>query len=478
MRHVLRAAVLLAWASVAAAQQTNAAAAPATREGSGTSWQPDDSPMYAVHVPLGAWMLMVHDNAFLQYVDEGGLRGADQVGSINWLMVMAEHPLGPGRLSLRGMISFEPWTIGGCGYPDLLASGEICQGADIHDRQHPHDLPMEISASYEAPLTRAVRWQVYGGPAGEPALGPVAYAHRLSAMPNPIAPIGHHWLDSTHLSFGVVTAGVGTSRWKIEGSVFNGREPDEHRTNVDFGRLDSVSGRLWFAPTASLVLQFSGGHLTEAEASHTGGPRTDVQRMTASATYHRLRPGSIWATTVAWGRNVERALPTQAWLGETSVTWRDRHTVYARMEAVDKTPDELGVPDLAPSFAVSKVEAGYTEYFGAIAGFRTGIGAAVFSSHVPGSIAGSYGGPNSPGAAVYLTVRPGAMQRSGAAAPVMPMVQTALDPAKLSCGPAFDPRAAAIAMYQGRAYYFCSTADRDLFLSDPAMSLSMRPPNQ
>jgi YHS domain-containing protein len=434
--------------------------------------------MYAVHVPLDAWMLMVHDNAFLQYIHESGLRGADQVGSINWLMVMAERPLGSARLSLRGMISFEPWTIRGCGYPDLLASGEICHGANIHDRQHPHDLPMEISASYEAPLTRAVRWQVYGGPAGEPALGPVAFGHRLSAMPNPIAPIGHHWLDSTHVSFGVVTGGIGTRHWKAEASVFNGREPDEHRTNVDFGRLDSVSGRFWFAPTAALVLQFSGGHLREAEASHTGGPRTDVRRMTASATYHRLRAGSIWATTVAWGRNVEQGVPTHAWLGETSITWRDRHTTYARLEIVDKTPDELGVPDVAPAFAVGKIAAGYTEYFGAIAGFRAGIGAAVFSSHVPSSIAGAYGGQNSPGAVVYFTLRPRAMRPSATAAPGMPMVQTALDPAKLSCGSAFDPREAAIATYQGQVYYFCSAADRDLFLSGPAMSLSMRPPNR
>jgi hypothetical protein len=130
------------------------------------------------------------------------------------------------------MFSAEPWTVGRCGYPDLLASGEECRGEAIHDRQHPHDLPMELSAEYDAPIARDVRWQVYGGPSAEPALGPVAYPHRVSAMPNPIAPITHHWIDSTHVSFGVVTGGVYGTRWKAETSLFNGREPDDNRKGL------------------------------------------------------------------------------------------------------------------------------------------------------------------------------------------------------------------------------------------------------
>ncbi|HEX7741236.1 MAG TPA: hypothetical protein VF442_02190, partial [Sphingobium sp.] len=178
------------------------------REGSGTSWLPDASPMYMVHRQKGPWMLMAHANAFLQYLHESGDRGAHQTGSINWLMGMAERGVGRGHLELRGMLSAEPWTIRGCGYPDLLASGELCSGETIHDRQHPHDLFMELSAEYDRPLAGTTRLQLYGGPAAEPALGPVAYPHRISAMPNPIAPISHHWLDSTHVAFGVVTGGV------------------------------------------------------------------------------------------------------------------------------------------------------------------------------------------------------------------------------------------------------------------------------
>ena len=238
------------------------------REGSGTAWLPDNSPMYAIHWQRGPWQIMFHENAFLQSLQESGDRGASQTGSINWVMGMAQRNVGPGRINFRAMVSGEPWTIGGCGYPDLLASGEVCEGQQIHDRQHPHDLFMELAATYDAPLSGQTRWQLYGGPVGEPALGPVAYPHRLSAMPNPIAPVSHHWFDSTHVSFGVVTAGVYGDRWKAEGSAFNGREPDENRKDFDFGSLNSFSGRFWFLPTANVALQVSAGAI---ERSRSGG---------------------------------------------------------------------------------------------------------------------------------------------------------------------------------------------------------------
>jgi hypothetical protein len=278
---------------------------PIAREGSGTAWLPQASPMYAIHLQRQGWELVVHSNGFGQFLGEAGTRGSNQFGSINWLMGMARRPVGPGRFGVRGMMSLEPWTIRGCGYPDLLATGERCEGEPIHDRQHQHDLFMEMALEYDAPVTSSLRWYVYGGPAAEPALGPVAYPHRISAMPNLLAPIAHHWFDATHVTFGVVTAGVYGARWKLEGSAFNGREPDEDRTDIDLGPFDSVSGRVWLIPTEHLVVQFSGGRLTDADPSEVGG-RVDVTRVTASLTYHHIfREGGIWASTVAWGRNSE-----------------------------------------------------------------------------------------------------------------------------------------------------------------------------
>jgi hypothetical protein len=378
------------------------------REGSGTSWLPDASPMYAFHATRGTWQLMAHENVFVQYLYESGDRGADQGGSINWFMGMSQRPLGKGRLRFNGMVSLEPFTIPGCGYPDLLASGEQCDGEPIHDRQHPHDLFMELSTRYDAPLAAGLRWEIYGGPAGEPALGPVAFPHRLSAMPNPIAPLAHHWLDATHITYGVVTGGVYSSAWKAETSVFNGREPDENRTDFDFAALDSVSGRFTYLPLPSVSLQVSAGRLAEAEAGEPGEPRTTVTRTTASGTVHTgVRDGSIWATTVAWGRNAEEHHATNAFLVETNYTQRARDTWFGRFEVTQKTAHDLAL-DVAgeDTFTVSKLQGGYTRYFAPRRGFAPGVGGALSFGFVPESLEAAYGSRVNTGIAVFLTVRP------------------------------------------------------------------------
>jgi len=450
------------------------------REGSGTSWLPDSSPMYMVHRQSGPWMLMAHANGFLQYLHESGDRGAHQTGSINWLMGMAERRAGRGHLALRGMVSAEPWTIRGCGYPDLLASGELCGGEKIHDRQHPHDLFMEISAEYDRPLAGSTRVQLYGGPAAEPALGPVAYPHRVSAMPNPLAPISHHWFDSTHVAFGVITGGIYGRKWKVESSAFNGREPDENRKDFDFGPLDSVSGRVWLLPTSHIAIQVSAGHLNEAEAGEGTEPRHDVTKATASATYNQVWGQNVSATTVVWGRNSEEGASTNAFLVETNLTFSDRDAWFGRFEVSQKTPHDVAVPETQEMFTVSKLQGGFTRYFTAAKEWKAGVGGAVAASIVPSQLSSVYGSRLNPGIAVFLTLRPAIMAAGARAASpsTMVMVQTAYDPAKLACPAGFDPGNAPATTYEGKTYYFCSAADRDKFLTDPRMSLSMMPPKQ
>jgi hypothetical protein len=388
------------------------------REGSGTAWLPDASPMYGIHWQRGPWQLMAHDSVFLQFLHDSGGRGDDQFGSINWIMGMAQRQAGKGRVMFRGMFSAEPWTIAGCGYPDLLASGEQCNGETIHDRQHPHDLMMELSAAYDAPLEGSVHWQIYGGPIGEPALGPVAYPHRVSAMPNPLAPISHHWLDSTHITFGVITGGVYGQRWKAEASLFNGREPDETRTDFDFGPLDSVSGRLWFLPASPLALQVSAGKLTEAEASEGVGPRINVSRVTASATYHRTLPDDgIWATTVGWGRNDESGHGSNALLIETNLTLQDRDSWFGRFETASKTAHDLAIAETEEDFTLAKLQGGYTRYLPAWKGLEPGIGASLSAGFVPEALTRTYGRRVNAGFGVFLTLRPAAMMMHGAGAP-------------------------------------------------------------
>ena len=363
--------------------------------------------MYAVHAQSKGWMFMGHGAAFLQYLHESGDRGSEQTGSINWLMGMARRSAGGGQVTLRGMVSFEPWTIGGCGYPNLLATGEVCEGETIHDRQHPHDLFMELAAQYNRPLGKGLRLELYGGPVGEPALGPVAFMHRVSGLPNPIAPMTHHWFDSTHITFGVVTAGLYAPRWKMEGSVFNGREPDETRTDFDFAAMDSWSGRVWFLPSSHWSLQFSGGRLNEAEPGHDGDLPVDISRLTASATYHRTTLENVmWATTFGWGRNAESGGDaTNALLIEGSVNVRDRHAWYGRFEWAEKSGHDLAVPEHG-IFNVAKLQGGYTRYLSAWKGLTPGFGAAVSAGIVPSSLQPEYGDRFNPGFSVYLTLRP------------------------------------------------------------------------
>ena len=378
------------------------------REASGTSWQPDQTPMYGLHRQAGSWELMLHGNAFLQYLYESGEehRRGQQAGSINWLMGMARRPLAGGRAGLRAMLSFEPLTIRGCGYPVLLATGELCEGDGIHDRQHPHDLFMELSAEYDRPLTSSLRWQIYGGPVGEPALGPPGFPHRLSAMANLLAPIGHHWLDATHITFGVVTAGIYSSRWKTEASLFNGREPDEGRFGFDLAPLDSYSGRLWLLPNDRLAVQVSTGRLNEAEAPHGVGPRVDVVRTTASASYHgAVGTSGYWAMTLGWGANHELGTMTHAVTAEAIVTPDDTHTWFGRLEVAGKLADDLHVHESSDVFTVGRMQGGYVRYLRARRGFQPGVGATVSASVVPAALASRYGGRIAPGFGLFVTIR-------------------------------------------------------------------------
>ena len=381
------------------------------REGSGTAWLPDNTPMYALHGRAGAWELMGHGNVFAQFLYEAAAehRGGAQAGSINWIMGMARRGIGGGRLGVRTMLSLEPVTVPGCGYPDLLATGEFCDGDSIHDRQHPHDLFMELAVDYERALRGPLRWQVYAGLAGEPALGPGAFPHRLSAMPNPIAPTGHHWLDATHITYGVVTAGLFTSRWKAEASIFNGREPDENRWDLDLAALDSFSGRFWFAPSAALVLQVSAGHLNEAEAAHSAQPRVDVRRVTASATYHRqLRTASVWATTLGWGRNLESGEATHSVMLETSLSLEDRDVWYGRMEVGGKSAHDLHVHETDDVYIVGKLQGGYTRYLAPRHGLSVGFGGEMSAALVPEYLVPRYGNRANLGIGLLVTLRPAA----------------------------------------------------------------------
>ena len=378
------------------------------RDNAGTAWTPARTPMLAAHRQAGPWSLMLMGNGFLQYLEEFAPihRGSSQTGSINWIMGMGRRQLGSGVVGGRVMLSAEPFTISGCGYPNLLASGELCDSDGIHDKQHPHDLMMELAAEYSRPITASLRWHAYGGPAGEPALGPVAFPHRASAIANPIAPISHHWLDATHITYGVVTSGITANRWRAEASVFNGREPDDERHDFDFAPLDSFSARLQLAPTDGLSLQVSAGRLEDAEAGEGALPSRDVTRITASMQYQGSLGGRALAATVAWGSNAEVGTRTHAVLAEGVLMVTPLDHVFGRAEVAGKRGHDLHIhEDERAIFTVGKLQGGYLRLFAPWRGVQAGVGGSVSAALVPAAIQPNYGGVGL-GFGIFATLRP------------------------------------------------------------------------
>lgn len=399
---------------------------PMQRKGSGTSWLPDASPMYAAHSMLAGWDVMLHGLAFLQFDDQQSRRGDRQLGSVNWGMAMATHELAGGAFSLSGMVSAEPFTVGARGYPLLLQSGEAYHGVPLHDRQHPHDLFMELAAQYDHVVTPNAAVFVYAAPVGEPALGPVAFPHRPSAANDPLAPIGHHWQDATHIAFGVLTAGVYTRTVRLEGSIFNGREPDENRTNFDYrGRsLDSYAGRVTVNPSDRLSVSASYGYLKSPEQLN---PHESVHRVTASTLYDRpLGMTGNWSSAIVYGGNkpLGDSRFSNSVLAETNVDLDGRNTVFGRAETVEKTGDDLAVTPPDARFTVSELTLGYVRELVPVLGGSLGAGAAGTVNFVPGSLEPAYGSRTPLGVAVFLRLRPGRMKMGGAkhgsSSPAMP----------------------------------------------------------
>lgn len=304
--------------------------------GSGTSWQPATTPMYMWYKNARGWLLFFHGDMKLGVNSQGGPRGATKFESQNWFMPMAFRRVGPGTLQLRGMFSLEPFTFPRGGSGQLFQTGETYNGRPIIDAQHPHDLFMELSATYTVPLGERATWFAYFGYPGEPALGPTAFMHRWSASENPAAPLTHHLQDSTHITFGVLTTGF-TYRWfKLEGSVFNGREPGENRYNFEYNPWNSRSIRLSFAPNENWAMQVSHGFLRNPEALEPG----DIRRTTASISYNKRFTRGNWASSFIWGRNHGshggNFFNLNGYTAESTVNFLSRNYLYTRLELVDK----------------------------------------------------------------------------------------------------------------------------------------------
>lgn len=381
-------------------------ACPPARVASGTSWQPDAAGIVHPYRPLGDWWIGTHVQAALVATDESGPRGDSAVFAPNHGMVNLRRSLQSGAtLGIKSMWSLEP-LMGPEGYPLVLQSGETADGVNpLADRQHPHDFVMELAFTYERPLSSGARVSFYVAAVGEPALGPPAYMHRRSGELLPIAPITHHWFDSTHTTQGVVTAGFApTSTTRFEVSAFNGREPDEHRWNLAAPRIDSFSARLSINPNESLAIQASAGFLNDAERVHPGA---NITRMTASAIYSRRWARVSVDALVAAARNARSTTQVEvpggyyytpgdtapAFIAEATIGLWGRHQVIVRTEAAEK--GELfnaSDPRHLQQFGVSRSTIGYALPILARSGATVHLGAAWSAMRVADELKADYGG--------------------------------------------------------------------------------------
>lgn len=383
----------------------------------GTTAEPNSTPHDMLMKQRGAWMLMLHGTAFVNSQQQTGPRGDDKVFSTSWFMPMAQRELGPGRLTARAMFSLEPATITGRQYPELFQVGETAFGNPIVDGQHPHNLLMELAALYDLKIGEHSLLSFYAAPVGDPSIGPEAFAHRVSASEDTLAPLGHHLQDSTHIAYDVFTIGFAYKVARVEFSGFNGREPGENRWTIEAGHVDSWSARLTVNPLPNWSGQYSIARLHSPEALF---PYEDQLRMTASVTYNRpiAREGDgAWgnsATTLIWGRNL--TLPGgevyNSYLAESTLRFKRRNFAWTRIENVDRTNELLnGENPLPPGFEehfLARIQAysfGYDREFQVIPHIASALGGQVTLYEKPTSLDSMYG-DHPTGVLLFVRFRP------------------------------------------------------------------------
>jgi hypothetical protein len=398
---------------VAQHQHHDGAAAPSllrssqSRTASGTAWLPDSAPVPGFHRRSGGWDLMVHGTVFLQVVRTMGTRALTQLGSTNWVMGMASRVGTNDALRARVMMTAEPFTLEGQGYPQLLQVAHAYRGTLAPDRQHPHELFPEISIAYERRLGRT-GVSLYAAPIGEPALGPVAYNHRPSAAYDPTAPLGHVAQDYTHESLGVLTVGAFGARARIDASLFNGSHPDDRHANFDLqgGRLNAYAGRITVAASGNVVASAWIGYIPE-DTAHAHGAQ---HKFGASVAHSRRRAtGASWSSALIYGAN--RPAETRRTLGsvllESSLDVSTRHTLFGRIEYARRTDEELALTGSVPEeLDVGAVSLGYafrsalSNAAAAAAGVRLTVAVA------PAALAPFYGSRTPLSVLAYLRLGP------------------------------------------------------------------------
>lgn len=373
------------------------------------------------------WHVMQDGVAFGLFNHQAKPRGGDEFRVPNWWMGMFNREVGRTSLTLNTMVSLDLLTVGKKGYRELFQVGEAFEGKPLIDYQHPHDLFMQLAGVWRIPIGARTGFTLAGGPSAEPALGPVAFMHRASSMENPMSPLAHHTLDSTHIAFGVATAAIDRGPWTVEASVFNGREPDEDRWDFDFGPLDSFSGRVWFRPREDWELQLSSGHLESPEELGHG----DIVRTTASASWLKVNGESFTAATAAYGMNNGDDVNRASVLLEATKR-SGRQSWFGRLEYVEKETGtllgDISIPHEEKN-TVSALTLGALRELRQWREMHMGLGAALTFYAVPDRLQSSYG-DRPVSFQLFLRIRPtpGPMGRMWNMHMIKPMRPGEVDP--------------------------------------------------
>jgi hypothetical protein len=379
--------------------------------GSGTSAEPDSTPVPMLMTMKGKWTLMFHANAFVLDEQQSSPRGEDKFFSTNWFMGMAQHSLGPGVFTARAMLSLEPATITGRQYPLLFQLGETAFGKPIADGQHPHNFFMEIAALYDLKLGKNGLLSFYAAPVGDPAIGPIAYPHRASASEDPLAALGHHQEDSTHIAEDVITVGATYRIARIEASGFHGREPNENRWTISQGKIDSWSARLTIQPGKNWSGQYSYGRIASPEALF---PNENQERMTASVMYNRPLHMGNWASSLIWGRtrSLEDNSKFNSYTLESTLRFMTSNHAWTRIENAERSNELLlGENPLPPNFLeqpIGRVQAytlGYDRDIDMIPHVASALGAQVTVYGAGENLKAVYGS-HPAGIAIFIRIRP------------------------------------------------------------------------
>jgi hypothetical protein len=331
------------------------------RNVSGTAFNPGPTPHHPLLFTSGDWTSFFEGAASATYVNESGPTIPHQrtTFSTNWLAAGAQRSIGRrGLVLFRVRGSLEPFTVPKEGYPQLLQSISADAGGPLLDRMRAQSVIGEAAMDAALRLTTTSFVHIYAGAVGDPALGGVPYAQRITSEEFVEAPFAYDVQETAHEATRVVTAGIGGTIATLEGSVFHHSVTRGRHSSIEDGGIDSWSGRLVLTPTRNVSIQVSQGSLGDSKRRVTN----------ASATFATDRV----ASTAIWSKRESDLTPLTLSSFAFELLMRARRNAF--MGRVERVDDPLSPNQAAFANPRTHLTFGYLFDFLAGRGYRAGLG--------------------------------------------------------------------------------------------------------